>query len=54
MTTADMWDLLSSLLRNGEKPIFVVSKQRHQQLVAMGPGPQTPPRAVLLTKLLTL
>ena len=24
MSTADVWDLLSSLLRKGEKPIFVV------------------------------
>ena len=48
MTTADVWDLLSSLLRKGEKPISVVSEQHHLQLVAMGPGPKTLPRAVLL------
>ena len=48
MTTADAWDLLSSLLRRGEKPISIVSEQRHQPLMAMGPGPQTLPRAALL------
>lgn len=32
--------------------MFVVSEQRRRQLVAMGPGPQIPPRAVLLKNFL--